>query len=89
MEREERNICEVTEKSEDGELRRIRFASYTKPYSKSHDVYLCLFGYPPSLSIRHLTFQNLPVNVGASGIVAEFCCEGLWTIGAVLMVAET
>ena len=89
MEREERNICEGTEKSEDGELRQIRFALYTNSYSRSHDVCLCLLGHSLSLLVSHLTFQNLPVNVGASGIVAEFCCEGLWTIGAVLMVAET
>ena len=89
MEREEGNICEVTEKSEDGELRQIRFALYTKSYSWSHDVYLCLLGYSPSLSVNHLTFQNLPVSVGTSRTVAESCCEGLWTIKAVLMVAET
>ena len=71
MEREERNICEVTEKSEDGELQQIRFTLYTKPYSRSDDVYLCLFGYSPSLSIRPLTFQNLPVIVGTSRIMAE------------------
>ena len=71
VEREEGNSCEVTEESEDGELRQIRFALYTKPYSRSHDVYLCLFDYSPSLSIRHLTFQNLPVVVGTSRIVAE------------------
>ena len=89
MERKEGNICEVTEKSEDGELWQIRFALYTKSYSRSHDVYLCLLGYSPSLSVNHLTFQNLPVSVGASRIMAESRCEGLWTIGAVLMVAET
>ena len=89
MEREERNICEGTEKSEDGELRQIRFALYTKSYSRSHDVYLRLLGYSPSLSVNHLTFQNLPASVGTSRIVAEFGCEGLWIITAVLMVAET
>ena len=76
MEREEGNICEVTEESEDGELRQIRFALYTKSHSRSHDVYLYLLGYSPSLSVNHLTFQNLPVIVGTSRIVAESCCEG-------------
>ena len=71
MEREEKNICEVTEKSEDGELRQIRFALYTKSYPRSHDVYLCLLGYPPSSLVSHLTFQNLPVSVGTSRIMAE------------------
>ena len=89
MEREEGNICEVTEKSEDGGLRQIRFALYTKSYSGSHDVYLCLLGYSPSLSVNHLIFQNLPVSVGTSRILAESCCERLWAIGVVLMVAET
>ena len=89
MEGEERYICEVTEKSEDGDLRQIRFALYTESYPRSHDVYLCLLGYSPSLSVNHLTFQNFPVSVGTSRIVAESCCEGLWTIKAVLMVAET
>ena len=70
MEEEEGNICEVTEKSEDGELRQIRFALYTKSYPRSPGVYLCLFGYSPSLPIHHLTSQNLPVNVGTSRIVA-------------------
>ena len=88
MERKERNICEGTEKSENGELRQIRFTLYTKSYSRSHDVYLYLLGYSPSLSVNHLTFQNLPVSVGTSRIVAGSGCEGLWTIGAVLMVAE-
>ena len=89
MEGKEGNICEVTEKSEDGELRQIRFALYTNSYSRSHDIYLYLLGCSPSLSITHLTFQNLPVSVETSRIVAESCYEGLWTIKAVLMVAET
>ena len=71
VEREERNICEGTEKSEDGGLRQIRFALYTKSYSGSHEVYLYLFGCSPSLSICHLTFQNLPVIVETSRIVVE------------------
>ena len=71
MEREEGNICEGTEKSEDGELRQIRFALYTKPYSRSHDVYLCLFDCSLSLSDRHLTFQNLLVSIGTSQIMVE------------------
>ena len=82
-------FCEVTEKSEDGELRQIRFTLYTKSYSRSHDIYLCLLGHSPSLSVNHLTFQNLLVSVGTPRAMAESCCEGLWTIGAVLMVAET
>ena len=89
MEREEGNSCEVTEESEDGELRQIRFALYTRSYPRSHDVYLCLLGSSPSLLVDHLTFQNLPVSVGTSRITAESYCEGLWTIRAVLMVAET
>ena len=60
-----------------GELWQIRFALYTKPYPRSHDVCLCLFGYSSSLSIRHLTFQNLPVHVGTSRIVVETEYAGL------------
>ena len=47
-----------------GIQRRVRMGNYGElgspyilnPYSRSHDVYLCLFGYSPPLSICHLTF---------------------------------
>ena len=69
-------FCEVAEKSEDGELRQIRFALYTKSYSRSHDVYLCLLGHSPSLLVNHLTFQNLPVGIGTSELWLNSAARG-------------
>ena len=43
----EAGSCEGTEKSEDGDKRRIRFALYTVPIPRSHD-YLLIFIWLPT-----------------------------------------
>ena len=47
-----------------GKLQQSRFALYTNPYPRSHDVYLYLLGFPISLFVNYLTFWNLLVRVG-------------------------